>query len=241
MNEPLTIECCGESLVLTGERALYRPSRSLLMLADLHLGKDDIFRRSGVAVPLGSARADLQRISDLAEKFQARRVVVLGDFLHGQMRAVDAFLAELTMWQQQHGLRLEVVVGNHDRFREQQPLSAVTRWIEIEEVDPPFIYRHSPQASEYGYVICGHLHPSVRLEGRARDRLRVPAFWFRPEYAVLPSFGSFTGGANVECESGDRLYAVAEGNVFALPEVPERSTTSSMNIVAPKGSAGRRR
>jgi DNA ligase-associated metallophosphoesterase len=223
MNEPLTIECCGESLVLTGERALYRPSRSLLMLADLHLGKDDIFRRSGVAVPLGSARADLQRISHLAERFQARRVVVLGDFLHGQMRALDAFLNELAQWQQQNRLLLDVVVGNHDRFRGQQLLSTVARWIENEEIDPPFVYRHQPDSSDSGYVICGHLHPSIRLESRARDRIRVPAFWFRSAYAVLPAFGSFTGGANVERQSGDRMYAVVEGSVFALPDLNERS------------------
>jgi uncharacterized protein len=52
---------------------------------------------------------------------------------------------------------------------------------------------------------------------RVRRRLRVPVFWQRPDYLVMPSFGSFTGGASIRPEPGDSLFAVAPERVIPLP------------------------
>ena len=48
---------------------------------------------------------------------------------------------------------------------------------------------------------------------------RVPVFWQRPEYLVLPSFGSMTGGAEVAVELGDQLFAAGPERVIPLPIV----------------------
>jgi len=42
-------------------------------------------------------------------------------------------------------------------------------------------------------------------------------FWQRRDYLVLPSFGSMTGGAQIEVELGDRLYAAGPERVVPLP------------------------
>jgi metallophosphoesterase superfamily enzyme len=56
----------------------------------------------------------------------------------------------------------------------------------------------------------------VRL-GPRRGSGRVPVFWQRPAVFVLPSFGSFTGGADVVTGHGDILFAVAPERVVAFP------------------------
>ncbi|MEE7560223.1 phosphoesterase, partial [Xanthomonas sp. Kuri4-2] len=43
----------GETVELLGDRALYRPARRALLIADLHLGKADVFRRAGIGLPAG--------------------------------------------------------------------------------------------------------------------------------------------------------------------------------------------
>ena len=53
MADELLLLRAGESLVLLGERALYWPTRQALLIADLHLGKADVFRRAGIALPSG--------------------------------------------------------------------------------------------------------------------------------------------------------------------------------------------
>ena len=46
MNAALRVSLGGEDVVLLGGRALYWPARARLLLADLHLGKADAFRRA---------------------------------------------------------------------------------------------------------------------------------------------------------------------------------------------------
>jgi metallophosphoesterase superfamily enzyme len=58
-------------------------------------------------------------------------------------------------------------------------------------------------------VLAGHLHPCVVLAGGARQRERLPCFWFGRDVGVLPAFGDFTGCAEITVEPGDRVWVVA--------------------------------
>lgn len=56
MGNDLSLTLAGETLHLLGARALYWPTRSAMLIADLHLGKADLFRRAASACP-AAARA----------------------------------------------------------------------------------------------------------------------------------------------------------------------------------------
>jgi uncharacterized protein len=47
MADELPLLLAGEPVTLAGARALYWPARQALLIADLHLGKADVFRRAG--------------------------------------------------------------------------------------------------------------------------------------------------------------------------------------------------
>jgi metallophosphoesterase superfamily enzyme len=70
-----------------------------------------------------------------------------------------------------------------------------------------------------GEGLVGLPHPVVRLYGRGRDRLTTPVFWFRQDYAVLPAFGSFTGGYRITPQRDDRVYAVVPEAVIEVAPV----------------------
>ncbi|HXH01105.1 MAG TPA: hypothetical protein VNI56_02790, partial [Xanthomonadaceae bacterium] len=59
------VDIAGERFELLGERALHWPRRQRLLIADLHLGKADLFRRAGIGLPRGGTSRDLQRLSAL--------------------------------------------------------------------------------------------------------------------------------------------------------------------------------
>ena len=81
------------------------------------------------------------------------------------------------------------------------------------------MFAHDPAAHPEGYVLAGHIHPVLQLRRKGGGG-RVPVFWQRPDTLVLPSFGSFTGGAEIQAEAGDRLYIAGPERVLALaPEV----------------------
>lgn len=213
----LRIDLCGEQLLLYPQKAVGWPARRTLIIADPHFGKDDVFRRAGIALPRGPAIADLQRLSFLINHSAAERLVVLGDFLHSATQTGDSFLHAFRLWRQAHTqLTVEVVAGNHDRREQFEKWSDLLLWQTRPRAEAPFVFAHEPEASADGYVLAGHLHPVLNLRGSADAGGRVPVFWTRQHSMVLPSFGSFTGGMAVRPSRGDKVYVAAPERVFEL-------------------------
>jgi DNA ligase-associated metallophosphoesterase len=213
----LGIDILGEHLLLHPRRALLWPARATLLIADPHFGKDDIFRRAGIALPRGPAIEDLQTLTGLVEANACKRLVILGDFVHGATSAGDSFLHAFRVWREAHRhLAVDVIAGNHDRRESSQSWRQLAGWHDKPLVEPPFVFAHEPNPHPNGYVLAGHIHPVVRLRRKGGGG-RVPVFWQRRYALVLPSFGNFTGGANIAPEDGDRLYIAAPESVLPLP------------------------
>jgi len=209
------IDCAGERLLLHHDRAVYWPRRRMLLVADVHLGKESTFGRAGLAVPGGVTESDLQRLDRLVAQFGAEELVVLGDFTHAPPGEADRWLDAISAWLDGVDAAVSIVAGNHDRPATRQRLDPRLRWFAEPRPEPPFVLQHEPGPDRRGYGLGGHLHPAVRLRGAA-DRLRLPVFWFRGDHAVLPAFGTFTGGQNIRPAPGDRVFAVGPDAVVAL-------------------------
>lgn len=213
MGEWLDIELAGEPVRLLADRALYWPARRRLFIADLHLGKADTFRAAGIALPRGGTALDLARIAALVETTDAGSLWVLGDMLHGRTD-LSSWRAAWEDFRARHPrLLVSVVDGNHDRALQRAGL-------EIERLgdavhDGPFVLRHDPARDPRGHVICGHLHPVLRLPGQPR----TPAFWLQQGCTVLPAFSAFTGGHPLRLVGGD---AAVVCNGSALLEISAR-------------------
>lgn len=215
----IEVSCAGEKLLLHPERAVLWPAAATVFVADLHLGKAEIFRRSGIAIPEGTTDVDLARLERLALENSVTRVVVLGDFLHGPSAIVSTHAAAFRRWRRASAIDdFIVVAGNHDRRSAGLELSDVVEWRHENWQAGPFVCRHHPDSSTLGYVLSGHVHPTVQMRSRLRERMRFPVCWFRAGHAILPAFGSFTGGMDIEPESGDTLYAFAANRVWRIPQ-----------------------
>lgn len=214
----LTVALAGEQLSLLPEKAVYLAERQVLLVADAHFGKAVSFRRLGVPVPQGSTADNLATLGTLIDRFVVRHIVFLGDLLHSAHAQAPATQAALAQWRQRHcDVPLTLVRGNHDDHAGDPPAA-----LGIEVVDEPlrlgpWALCHHPQARSDSYVLAGHLHPCVRLQGRARDRLRLPCFWFGEKVGVLPAFGEFTGMHPIEARPQDRVYALTDDGVLEVP------------------------
>lgn len=214
----LTISVAGEPLTLLPEKAAYLAERKLLLIADAHFGKAVSFRRLGVPVPQGSTADNLAALSALVARHGVRRIVFLGDLLHSAHAQSAATQAALAYWREAHRhLELTLVRGNHDNRAGDPPAA-----LGIEVVDEPlrlgpWALCHHPDAGADGYVLAGHLHPCVTVHGRARERLRLPCFWFGERVGVLPAFGAFTGMHPITARPHDRVYALTGDGVVHLP------------------------
>jgi DNA ligase-associated metallophosphoesterase len=211
------VEVAGQTLALLPGKAVWWAARRTLFVADLHVGKAVSFRRLGVPVPQGTTSQTLAALDALLVQTGATRLVCLGDFLHGPQAHAVATLAAVQRWRERHAaLHVVLVRGNHDDRAGDPPAALCIDVVDEPFVDGPFAGCHHPVPRAEGYVLAGHLHPSVRLAGRGRDRLRLPCFWFGPRVGVLPAFGAFTGTHAIAPAPGDRVFAVADDRVFSV-------------------------
>ena len=208
----------GERMRLLADGAAYLVEHQTLLVADAHIGKAQSFRRLGVPVPSGTTEDALRRLDAIVQSTGAKQVVFLGDLLHSAHARASATWAAVQRWRNSRpALRLALVRGNHDRHAGDPPPAWQVACVDEPMALGPFALRHHPAAQPGAYVLAGHLHPAVRLGGRAHDRLRLPCFHFGPDVGVLPAFGAFTGSHVLSARPGDRVFVVQGQRVRALP------------------------
>lgn len=216
--EGVFIDWAGVQLEALPERALWWPQASTLLLADVHVGKAQSFRRLGVPVPRGTTDETLGRLSLLLERTGAERLVVLGDWGHSARGWSAAQRDAVSVWRERHAaLDWHLIVGNHDARVGDVPAA----WQLQQHLDAwelgPLTLCHEPAPRAGRSVLAGHLHPCLQLD-RGADRARLPCFHFMPGLAVLPAFGAFTGMHAIRRVAGDRVVVVADGEVREVRE-----------------------
>jgi DNA ligase-associated metallophosphoesterase len=210
-------DIAGEQLALLPERAAYWDRTKTLLVADTHFGKAATFRAAGIPVPRGTTTAALGRLERALARTGASRIVFLGDFLHAREGREAETTRVVGEWRRRTAaVDMLLVRGNHDRHAGDPGPDIDIRSVDGPIVEPPFVFTHTPVASDLGYVLCGHLHPAARLTGPGRESSRLPCFWARPGMMVLPAFGEFTGVANVRAEPDDRVWVIAETTVMRV-------------------------
>ncbi len=215
----LTIDWAGYEWALVPERALHWPALKTAVVADLHFGKAAAFRHHGVPVPAGTTSHDLERLTSIIRRTGCERLVILGDFLHAKTARADETMRVIGGWRAAHAsLDITLVRGNHDHNAGDPP----ELW-RIECKDEPLeigglLLRHTPTHAALP-TIAGHVHPCVRLRDVDGSSMRVPCFIFTDRSALLPAFGSFTGGHSIRPREGDRVFALGADEVIEVEGV----------------------
>ncbi len=213
------IEVVGERLTLLPEKMIWLESRQTLLVADTHFGKANTFRRVGIPVPEAMTISMLTRLSGVIEAWKAKRLLVLGDFIHSAVPGKENFEADLLRWRDEcPDLEILLVLGNHDRGQQQLFERLSIGVVNEPHVEKPFAFCHYPEVDVVvgGYRIAGHVHPAIRFSDDGASSEKVACFLFTDDYAILPAFGEFTGCHTVKPGAGDRVYVVAEGEVIEL-------------------------
>ncbi len=228
----MNITLAGEAVYLLAERALYWPRERALIVADLHVGKADVFRARGIPVPAGSSAQTLARLTQALARAEAishlppTKIIVLGDFFHAKESMNASTLQALQTWRATHqNIEIVIVEGNHDQHAGTKSLAQIS---DIKVVDEPFsvapfAFAHHPLETEScaAYTLYGHIHPCTILRSSV-DRLRVPCFVFGAQSGVLPAFGAFTGGHVVSPSQAEAVYAIADTKIFKIPAAQNR-------------------
>jgi len=214
----IRIDLGGHAVDLLAERAAYLSDSQTLLIADVHLGKDQVFRQQGLAVPAGIVTSELARLDTLIEHTRAQRLMILGDWVHAPPRPGDQWPHEIQAWRHTHQqLAVELVQGNHDRdltgWLAEWNMIAHPRALHLDGLH--LIHEWcSDQAAGPG--LSGHLHPGAVLRA-GREQVRLPAFLRAGDHLVLPAFGRFTGLMDRPAFPTEQCWIIAENRVIRLP------------------------
>jgi hypothetical protein len=185
-------------------RAVYLPSADALVVADVHVGRDEA---SAVQFPLGERQDLSERLSALVGHFSPAEVVFAGDVLHQFGRATDraaTALDGLTDVCRDAGVGLVAVRGNHDAA-----LDAVWEGEIHDEyrlgADVLVCHGHEDPDGDADLYVVGHDHPSIDIEGRRRPCFLYGEGVYRgADVVMLPAFNRLAAGAPVNgMDAGD--------------------------------------
>jgi len=211
-----TVSLDGIDAELMPERALFLCADRALVVADLHIGKSESYRRFGVPSADGIDEETLERLGRAAMRAGAKVIVVVGDLTHHADGIGEAEMERFARFRERIMLPIRLVEGNHDRGARTLP----AEWM-IDRVGARFAlggvrFEHEPPGSlGVGWTVSGHLHPMLSVARGVRS-VEAPAFVVdrARRTVVLPAFSKFTRGVRFAPQTGCELFAIAEGAVL---------------------------
>lgn len=179
----------GARLTALPSRALWWEERRLLAVSDLHLGKSRrAARRGGAMLPPYEVRETLMRLESLIDAARPATVVCLGDSFDDPGAEDDLDADDLLrLTRLMAGREWIWVEGNHDPG----PVGLGGAHVAAFSAGP-LTFRHIA-ATAAGGEVSGHYHPKIRL-ALGGAALSCPVFLIGGGRAILPAFGTYTGG-----------------------------------------------
>lgn len=212
---PIAVSIKGNSFRLSPDFALYWQDLQWLIIADAHFSKETHFRKHGIAIPAAILLEDLRRVDVLIKTYAPQRVVFLGDMFHSENNpGIDAF----AKWRNGNNMPIDLVIGNHDILDRSRYADLNIDIHEDKIIANNIVLAHDDlsEIPEGHYLLHGHIHPCIRLAGKAKQSMRLPCFWFGKEKGVLPSFGTFTGGHAITPNKTDQVFAIADAQIVRI-------------------------
>jgi DNA ligase-associated metallophosphoesterase len=212
----MQIEIRGNHFILLSQRAIFWEETQTLLIGDLHLGKITHFRKEGIAVPVTAADNNFERLNEIVRNTGASRIIFLGDLFHNKYNSEwDTFVE----WRNAHHyIDMIIVIGNHDILPVSMFLEADLRVYINDFEEGNFIFTHHPKVEPdpEKFVFAGHVHPVFTTYGKGRQSFRLPCFIIDPNQAIVPSFGVFTGGFQMEATHRRKIFITTETKIFQV-------------------------
>jgi DNA ligase-associated metallophosphoesterase len=208
----LELHLSGAAVIFHHYGSMYWPKHELLIIADLHLGKIEHFRKHGTALPDLSNAIDYIKIEQNIAQFSPKEVVFLGDLFHSTINKSWFIFEE---WIKRQPVNFTLIVGNHDIipvYKFEKLGFKVVKQLELD----PFCFTHIPEETLPLFNICGHVHPGFKLRGKGKQYLGLSCFYQKQHQLILPAFGDFTGKYYVTPENNEHVFVLSEESVLQI-------------------------
>ena len=186
-----TLNFCNHGLQICKEGVLFWLEKEIAIVSDLHLEKGSSYASSGQYIPPYDSEETLLKLLDILNKYKVRKVILLGDTFHDK----DAFLrmtSKVRFLFEDFTKKYEVIfiLGNHENKIKIEGIKFHQEYI----VDNIHFLHEAIQKNIN--QISGHFHPVASIKVSSK-KITSKCLIHSNNHLILPSFGEFTGGLNI--------------------------------------------
>ena len=208
----MIIVIADTEIELTPEGAVWLPAYKVLAASDLHIEKDSFFSKNHTFLPPYGTLETLQKLEKLLDRYHPDIFVAAGDSFHDKHAASRMEHSALIAL---NGLVDKVqkwfwLAGNHDVTLQEHIHGLGKNEIQIGNI----FFRHQTQNQDQA-EISGHYHPKIRTHIMGHY-LTAPCFVRHKDRLILPSFGQYTGGLNINNPAFQTVAPLNEREIFLL-------------------------
>jgi len=197
--------------VLSSDKYMWNKNNGDVFISDCHFGKVTHFRKNAIPVPQASAMDDLVRLKSILERHKPKRLFFMGDLFHSHINSEWEFMLQVLA---NFDTEYILIQGNHD-------ILDSNAYEGVFNLKKEYIYNgevclsHEPIKHEKP-IICGHIHPGVRVKVSLSSKAKLPCFWMNDSQLIMPAFGSFTGCVEPEQSKTAHKWAVLNDLIFKV-------------------------
>lgn len=192
--------------------AVFWVQQSMVLIADVHLGKVTHFRKYGAAIPVIAGYENLEKLTQVVNHFQPKTVCFLGDLFHSVQ---NSEWEDFKKWVDYTPSKVVLISGNHDVIPQYLFEDIQVNVFEEQTIDN-FYLTHHPTEKETLFNFCGHIHPGVKMRGVGRQVMKLACFFKTKNQLIFPAFGNFTGKYILEPSKDDEVFVLVDGEVVPL-------------------------
>jgi len=194
-------QLAGQRLLLDAAGVVFWPKHQLLIFSDLHFEKASFLSQFANPLPKLDTQDTVKRMLSALSVYTPQHVVCLGDSLHdgnalnrmltSDLAAINIMLDGVAKW--------TWVLGNHDPSIPADIAGDRAQYLVLDNI----LLVHEPEDLntfiDADAQIIGHFHPKTRKK-LARHWVKGKCFSKDESKLLMPAFGSYTGGLDIQHE-----------------------------------------
>jgi len=187
-----------KSFVSFFERAL--KIKDFLIIADLHLGINELFIEKGSFIPRFIEKELLKELKDLKEKSKTKILIINGDIKHDFGKEKEEFFSLARFLKKLKEIFKEIIIiqGNHDNYIKNIALKLGIKVVKRVNLGNKIVITHGDiyfkDFEENKIFIIANEHPFLKV---SEYNLEIPVFLINKKLIVIPAFNKFLKGSNV--------------------------------------------
>ena len=204
-----TLNFCNHGLQICKEGVLFWLEKEIAIVSDLHLEKGSSYASSGQYIPPYDSEETLLKLLDILNNYRVKKVILLGDTFHDK----DAFLrmtSKVRFLFEDFTKKYEVIfiLGNHENKIKIEGIKFHQEYI----VDDIHFLHEAIQKNIN--QISGHFHPVASIKVSSK-KITSKCLIHSNNHIILPSFGEFTGGLNIN-DPALKPFISGDYNIYFL-------------------------